>query len=53
MPVEDVRLLYVPEQDVGGISLWSAVSCCMTGVCSKAERGCLQELCKASNTVWK
>ena len=28
--MEDVRLLLLPEQDVGGISLESAVSCCMT-----------------------
>ena len=25
--VEDVRLLWLPEQDVGGLSLGSAVSC--------------------------
>ena len=29
--VEDVRLLRLPEQDVGGLSLGSVVSCCMTG----------------------
>ena len=28
VPVEDVRLL---EQDMGGLSLGSAVSCCMAG----------------------
>ena len=27
--VEDVRLLALLEQDVGGLSLGSAVSCCM------------------------
>ena len=29
--VEDVRPLQLPEQDMSGISLWSAVSCCMVG----------------------
>ena len=28
--MEDVRLLCQPEQDVGELSLGSAVSCCMT-----------------------
>ena len=27
--MKDVRLLYLPEQDVGGLCLWSVVSCCM------------------------
>ena len=29
--MEDVTLLARPEQDVGGLSLGSAVSCCMAG----------------------
>ena len=29
--MDDVMLLYLPEQDVGGLSLWSVVSCCMAG----------------------
>ena len=29
--VEDVRRLYLSVQDVVGLSLWSAVSCCMAG----------------------
>ena len=29
--MEDVRLLYLPEQDVSELCLGSAVSCCMAG----------------------
>ena len=29
--MEDVRLLCLIEKDVGGLSLRSAVSCCMAG----------------------
>ena len=39
--VKDVRMLWLLEQDKGGISL------------AKAEMRCLHELCKASNSVWK
>ena len=31
MLVGDVRLLSLPEEDVGRLSLGSAVSCCMIG----------------------
>ena len=37
----DVRLLWMPVQDVGGLSIRCAVSCCMVGYSSKVERGCL------------
>ena len=33
----DVRLLCLPEQGVGGLSLGSVVSCCVAGVSSKAD----------------
>ena len=29
--MDDVRLLSLPEQDVGGLSLENAVRCCMAG----------------------
>ena len=41
------------EQDLGGLCLWSAVSYCTAEISSYAERGCLYEFCKASNTIWK
>ena len=41
MQVEDVRLLLLPEQDVGGFGLSNAVSCCMQLISSTVERGCL------------
>ena len=31
MQVEDVKLLWIPEQDAHGLSLGSAVSCCTAG----------------------
>ena len=34
--MEDVKLLWLPEQDMD---------------CCEAEKGCLQELCKASDSV--
>ena len=40
-----MRLLLLPEHNVGGSSFGTAVSS------SKAERDCLQELFKAGNTV--
>ena len=52
--VENVRLLLLPEQDDGGVGLVSTVSCCiLKRLCTKAERGCLEELRKASNFVLK
>ena len=41
------------EARVGGLSLWNMVSCCMEYITSNAERDCLQELCKAGNSIWK
>ena len=38
---------------MGGLSLGSVVSCFWQEISSKAESGCLCELCKASNAVWK
>ena len=29
--MDDVRLPCLPEQYVGGLCLWSAVSCCVAG----------------------
>ena len=29
--MEDVKMLLLPEQDVGGLSLGSTGSCCMAG----------------------
>ena len=29
--MEDVRLLWLPEHDVGGLCLRTVVSCCMEG----------------------
>ena len=45
-----MRLLLLAEQDVGWLIIRSAANCCIS---SKVERGCLKELCKASNIVWK
>ena len=36
-----MRQMWLTEQDVDGLSLESALSCCMAEVSSKAERGCL------------
>ena len=43
MTVLETRLLeqYCVEVELG------------VAACSKADRGCLLELCKASNTVWR
>ena len=43
-----MRLLRLPEHDVGGLCSGSVVSCSMAG-----DFLCLWELCKASNTVRK
>ena len=51
--MEDVRLLYLPEKDVGGLSIGSAVSCCMAGDFLQSRKGAVYKLYKASNTVWK
>ena len=49
--MEDVWLMWLPEQDVSGSSLGNVASYCMERDVSKAERVCLQRVCKASNSV--
>ena len=45
--MEDVRLLQMPEQDVGGLSSGSVVSCCMVRRFPLKLKGAVY------NTVWK
>ena len=48
-----MRRLLLPEQDVDALSLGNVASNCMKReISSKAERGCLQELCMADIPVW-
>ena len=38
---------------MGGCILWNVASCYRNEVSLKAERGCLQDLYRATNFVWK
>ena len=53
MLLEDVRLLCLPEQDVGGFSLWNVLRHCMERGFLKAGMGFCQELCMVSHSEWK
>ena len=43
----------IPRTRCGLAMFRECVGYCTEKISSKAERGCLQELCKTSNTAWK